>query len=330
MESWSVIFGLIARHLLTGAAGWLVSHGLLAADGSNTEAFIGVGLALAGGGWSWYQKSGKVLIDASLAKARGLHPNALGFVILAAAGLLALPQPSSAADMPPVQQVVRKAAAPVAQPWAGLYIGINGAGAKTTGEFTMLAIPGSGDVRPSGAMAGVTVGAGAWLNGLYVGVEADGDYDFSKAKVACGFAPTDCKMRDGYLLTQRILIGATLPSMAAAGQRRGLASPAQWPIPLEVPANVSASTMMPYLTGGIAERRTQACIEAVGCNREWLIGWTAGGGVKIPISQAVSFDVGYLYINWNRHFNPAGAAVFPADFKATSEHVLKAGVQFHL
>lgn len=247
----------------------------------------------------------------------------LGFAALIAS-------PSFAADMPPAPQLVRKAAVVTAQPWAGMYLGINGAGAKTRGEFSMLAIPGTGDVRPSGAMAGMTIGAGAWLNGLYVGAEADGDYDFSKAKVACGFAPTDCRMKDGYLLTQRILIGSTLPGLMTAAQNRGLSAPAQWPVPLNVPASLSASTMLPYLTAGIAERRTEACVDLVGCNKEWLIGWTAGGGIKIPVSQAASIDIGYLYVNWNKHFNPAGAPVFPTDFKATSEHVLKAGVQFHL
>lgn len=241
------------------------------------------------------------------------------------------PAPSFAADMP-APAVARKAfaAAPAATWASGFYIGANGAGAKSSAQFTMLAIPGAGDVRPSGAMAGVTLGAGAWLGGLYVGAEADGDYDFSKAKVACGFSPADCRMRDGYLLTQRVLLGATLPGLMTAAQQRGASAPAQWPVALDVPANLSASVVMPYLTGGVAERRTQACVDAVGCNKEWLIGWTAGGGVKIPLSQTVSMDIGYLYVNWNKHFNPAGAPVFPGDFHATSEHMLKAGLQVHL
>lgn len=71
---WTTIGGLVARHLLTVAAGWLMSHGFLAADGSMTEAFIGIGLALIGGGWSWWQKNGKVLVDAQLARNKGIHP----------------------------------------------------------------------------------------------------------------------------------------------------------------------------------------------------------------------------------------------------------------
>lgn len=326
---WSTILGLLVRHTLTSVAGYLVAHGLLAADPSATEAFVGACMFIGGVGWSAWQKYGRVLVDEGLAKARGLHPHAIGFLILGA-GLLMLPQPSQAADMPPAPQVVRKAAV-AAQPWSGFYVGINGGAAKTSAKFdSLLSVPGTGDIRPSGAMAGLTVGYGAWSGSGYFGVEADGDYDFTKAHVPCLFAPTDCKMRDGFLLTQRVLVGATLPGLMTAAQNRGATAPAQWPVPLNVPANLSASTLLPYLTAGIAERRTEACIVAVGCNKEWLVGWTAGGGIKIPVSQAVSFDVGYLYVNWNKHFNPAGPVVFPADFKATSEHVIKGSLQFHL
>lgn len=73
----SMIGGLIARHALSTAAGWLMSHGFLAADGSNTEAFVGVGMAIAVGILSWWQKTGKVLVDAQLAKNRGIHPDTI-------------------------------------------------------------------------------------------------------------------------------------------------------------------------------------------------------------------------------------------------------------
>lgn len=252
-------------------------------------------------------------------------------VALAIGASMFAPSPSMAADMPP--PVVRKAAVQAAPSWAGgLYFGVHGAGARTAGQFTMVAAPASSEVRPSGAMAGATVGLGAWLGGLYVAAEVDGDYDWSKATGACGFAAVDCKMKDGYLLTQRLVLGATMPGMMAAPQSRGTSAPGQWPAQIDVPANVSAATVMPYLTGGVAQRRTQACVEAVGCARDWIVGWTAGGGLKIPVSQAVSLDLGYLYINWNKHLAPTQDApiVFPVDFKATSEHVLRAGLQFHL
>lgn len=244
--------------------------------------------------------------------------------------------PAWGADMP-----VKAPAAAVAAPnaWSGLYFGINGAGAKTSAEFTtpLLAVPGSGNVTPTGAMAGITVGAGIWSGNTYLGVEADADYDFTKGNNTC-LILMNCKVKSGFFLTQRLVVGATLPGLMNAAQTRGVTAPAQWPVPVNVPANFAASGLMPYLTGGVAERRTEACITdplgiglVAGCQQEWLIGWTGGGGIKIPVSSGITFDVSYLYVGWNKHFSPASrVAIFPTDFKASNEQVLKAGLQFHL
>jgi len=172
---------------------------------------------------------------------------------------------------------------------------------------------------------------------MYLGVEADVDYDFTKSNNTC-LLVADCKIKSGFFLTQRLILGATLPGLMNQAQARGLAAPAQWPVPLTVPANFSASQIMPYLTGGVAERRTEACISdplnlglPTGCEQQWLVGWTAGGGIKIPVSSGVSFDLSYLYVGWNKHFSPTSpVAIFPTDFKASNEQVLKAGLQFHL
>jgi len=91
---YSVILGIIGRHFLTGAAGWLVSHGLLSADPSATEAFTGAVLLIAGVGWSFWQKYGKVAIDAAIAKKHGI---ATALAIVAVFGLAGK---SLAADMP--------------------------------------------------------------------------------------------------------------------------------------------------------------------------------------------------------------------------------------
>jgi len=70
----TTILGLIARHGLTSAAGFLAAHGLIGPDPSATEAFVSAGLLFLGIAWSWWQKSGKVLVDAQLAKSKGVHP----------------------------------------------------------------------------------------------------------------------------------------------------------------------------------------------------------------------------------------------------------------
>ncbi len=74
---WSTIGGLVARQGISAFAGWLMSHGLLAADGSGTEAFIGAGMALVAVGWSAWQKYGMALVDKRKAQLSNLHPDAI-------------------------------------------------------------------------------------------------------------------------------------------------------------------------------------------------------------------------------------------------------------
>lgn len=329
MQSWSEIAALAARKILTIWGSYLAGKAVIGADPASIETFVGAGMVFFGILWSVMEKYGTIRIDATLAKQKGLLVLAIMVI-----GLLTLSQ-ASAADMPPPRKAM--AAAPAAAPWGGgFYFGINGAGAADIGRFSADPLPGVGNVRPVGAMAGLTLGVGAFANGVYVGAEVDGDYDFAKATASCGFAAIDCRMSSGWMLTQRLLIGATMPDLTAtnsqqfsASQRavnqRSVSAPVQWPVAIDVPATVSVATAMPYLTVGVAERRAPICVDAL-CNKDWLIGWVAGVGVKAPVSATASFDFSYLYVNWNQHVQPAPLV----DFKATSEHVLKAGLQFHL
>lgn len=56
-ETTQAIAAGIVRHLLTGAAGVLVSAGYL--QSSQTEQFIGAGMLVVGIAWSWWQKKGQ-------------------------------------------------------------------------------------------------------------------------------------------------------------------------------------------------------------------------------------------------------------------------------
>lgn len=71
------IAGLLARHLLTKFSGVLITHGLMKDDPSSTESLVGAGMFFAGIGWSAWQKYGRVMVDARLATAKGLHPDAI-------------------------------------------------------------------------------------------------------------------------------------------------------------------------------------------------------------------------------------------------------------
>jgi len=63
-----VLAGLV-RHTLTSAGGALVAGGYMSS--SETSAFVGGGMVLAGVAWSWWQKEGQAKFIAILAK---MHP----------------------------------------------------------------------------------------------------------------------------------------------------------------------------------------------------------------------------------------------------------------
>lgn len=240
--------------------------------------------------------------------------------VLAAIVTIGGAMPTPAADLQPVPVVRKAVAAPVS--WSGFYFGVSGSGAKMSGRAS---IPGdTASVNPAGAMAGILAGYGGWLtSGAYVGIEAMGDYDFAKANTCL---VVDCKIKDGMNLSQRLVIGMTLPQIMSNAQSRGVSAPSQWPVPLSLPADFSASTAIPYLAVGLAERHTQACV--IDCEKKWLIGWQGGAGIKVPTSSGVTLDVGYTFTNWmkNRQFDVG----VPVEIKALSEHKLTAGVQFHM
>ena len=61
--------GSLARSLLVSAGGFLSAKGIIAVDGSQTEAFVGIGMAILGFLWSLWQKRQATLITAVAAKA---------------------------------------------------------------------------------------------------------------------------------------------------------------------------------------------------------------------------------------------------------------------
>jgi opacity protein-like surface antigen len=250
-------------------------------------------------------------------------------LVLATFAAVALAAPAYAADMP----AKVAPAAPAATPWSGFYFGAIGAGAKTAGDFALLDIPGNGNVRPSGFMAGGMIGVGGWTGNLFIGLEADASYDFSKADQPCGFVASTvigCELKSGWFLTQRAVIGAQMNSITGAARRVAPAKVTQWRDSLSVPNTFAASSIMPYVTAGIAERRVSACITDQGCARQWIMGPAFGGGVRVPVSAGFSLGVEYLYVKYDKSFTPAGGpAIFEADFKAVSEHLGRISLTGH-
>jgi hypothetical protein len=65
-EALKPILAGIVRHALTTAGGALVAGGYM--DSSQTSAFIGGGMVVAGIVWSWWQKEGQAEVAAMLKK----------------------------------------------------------------------------------------------------------------------------------------------------------------------------------------------------------------------------------------------------------------------
>jgi len=231
----------------------------------------------------------------------------------------ALPALATAADLPAkVPQ-----SSPVG-PSSGLYFGINGAGSMLVNSFNpnLLVVPGTGNLSPSGGMVGGTIGYG-YYGSLYLGLEADFDYDFTKQNTTC-FLIMDCQTKSGWFFTERVIIGVPLGQLTATQSRL-----THGKFGYVVPATAWAAQVVPFITGGAAQRDIKACIGGIDCGHEWLIGWTVGGGLRLPIAQSADITATYLYVDWNKHFSPIPSLPV-VDFHAQKEHLLKLNLNWHL
>lgn len=73
---WSTIFGLAARRVLTGFGGYLGLKGLLGTDPAAIQNFVGAGMVFVDVCWSAWTKYGKVLVDAEVARLKGVPAKA--------------------------------------------------------------------------------------------------------------------------------------------------------------------------------------------------------------------------------------------------------------
>jgi len=71
------MLGLIARRVATTIATFLIAHGALGASDNQQFIEIAMGIIVWGSEafLEWWRTSGKVLVDANLAKIKGVHPD---------------------------------------------------------------------------------------------------------------------------------------------------------------------------------------------------------------------------------------------------------------
>lgn len=237
--------------------------------------------------------------------------------IILCAALLCIASDAKAADLPQPVAVAVAQKAVATSVTNGVYFGATGVAAKTRANF------GSGDVTPTGTMAGAVVGYALYAGQALFAIEADAQYSIARQSKDC--ANDVCDMKPTWLMSQRLVFGMPLTSLTGAAQRAASVPSSQWPTPLNAPATLASATAMPYLTAGIAERRFQTCIDAAACERGWHGGWATGGGFRVPVSAGFTADIGYLYIGYRKKNLDTVPMFVPA-----SEQVIKASLHYHM
>jgi len=251
--------------------------------------------------------------------------------VLAAVGAL-LASPAFAADMP------TKAAPASAQPALyGLYVGVHGGAGWANQQYDFVTIPGvvTGDIHPAGVMGGATLGFGGAIGAAWAGVEADFDYDFTRASSGCGDAG-NCTVKNGWFMTQGLVFGVPLPAIMGVLPQSGAIKPNQWPIPLAAPTNISAASIMPAIKAGLAERNVSACATPIGagntvCDQRWMLGPFVGAQLRSAISQNWTAKIEYDYVFFNKSWTSPDATVLgPAKFRSLNEQRTVIGLDYHL
>jgi outer membrane immunogenic protein len=175
---------------------------------------------------------------------------------LAIAALLAVPVAAQAADLGPAPSYKAPAyVAPSYFSWSGFYVGVNagyGFGKADAG--------GGADVKPSGFIAGGTVGynlqTGLWVWGI------EGDFDYSAMKDEVGGVDVKAPW---------------------FGTVRGRIGYAGW------------GNLLPYITGGAAFAKLDVDAGAAGDDSDTRVGWTLGAGLEYALWSNWSVKVEYLY-----------------------------------
>jgi hypothetical protein len=262
----------------------------------------------------------------------------LGLVFV---GIAAVAQ---AADMHPIVKATPVVDASTSPFYAGLFGG--GGWSKVENELTILGTA-QGPIKafPTGFLVGGEFGARWNASPIVIGLNASVAYNFSRGSVACGpdvaaATGNQClgARKDGLLLQQGAELGINLATLG--GYLPSGARPANWPVPITVPASVWGNLTVTG-RGGIAERDLTLCATAMDlmgtttpvCGSKFVVGPYVGARVGAAISQQVEAYVRVDRIFWNSSFTPVQdprvSGVFANTTRAKDETVAVAGVALH-
>lgn len=208
--------------------------------------------------------------------------------IFATASLLAgvFAAPAIAADLQVETPALADMADPVADNWTGFYAGVFGGYAAGTAT-TQTSI--TQDIGVSGGMVGAAVGVNAQFDSFVLGVEGDLAWSGIEGSEVCALNATfEC------------------------------AGSIDWLSTVHARAGVALDNVLLYATAGIAITGVSATVtpapaSATGEYSDIFVGWTAGFGGEIKLTDTISARAEYAYTDLGTGTAPAGTLTTTGD-----------------
>ncbi len=241
-------------------------------------------------------------------------------LILAASTALTIAAPASAADLTPrPMPAPAPAYTPLAPGWTGFYIGANAGGGIGTASSDFSAAGStfaSVDNSLKGGVAGGQAGYN-WQSGpMLYGIETDIQWSNAKGTLSAPCVPGLCGLALTASYTQEVSWFGTVRG------RLGYAT----------------NGWLLYGTAGYAygQVETTATASAGGASatfnaKDWVDGWTAGGGIEVQVAPAWSLKGEYLYVDLGRTNHSFVVTGVPTltDSAHVTLNVVRAGANFH-
>jgi hypothetical protein len=262
-------------------------------------------------------------------------------LLLALAALAGAAAPAVAADQNPKAIPVKAVAmAPAASPF---FLGFHGGMGFATQEYNFITAPGdvsgTNKLFPTGGLAGITAGVGGTFGSFYGEFYVDADYVFSRGSAqgttAAG-VPAEFTTKNSLELQEGIFLGASMSSIAGIFPAQTvIPAPANWPIPVTVPANFNNAQFIVGPEFGISERQVSACATPLDgttgvCAQRWIYGPYAGARAMYKVSANWALTIKYDHMFYNSAWtNPGGTNVLGVGAKVINTDAFKAGLTYN-
>ena len=190
--------------------------------------------------------------------------------------------------------------------WNGFYAGLSGGYGGGTVRSLGTGTGVTTDVPANGALLGVTLGANAQYDAFVLGVEGEVLWSGLSGSTTCVGAPAfSCNANIEWL-----------------GSVRGRAGYAMDNVLLFATAGVAA--------GGGRGTITPTFPGTTSVFSETYVGWTAGAGVEVAVTDAITVKAEYSYYNLGSRMAPIGTLGTIQSFTVSPiVHAVKVGVNMH-